>query len=48
LPGGRSPSIAPFYRAEQDYQAFGKYSDYLKVVIYNNCGGRAWLVTSGT
>jgi hypothetical protein len=32
-------SFAPFYRAEQDYQAFGKYSDYLKVVMYNNCGG---------
>jgi hypothetical protein len=32
-------SFAPFYRAEQDYQAFGKYSDFLKVVMYNNCGG---------
>ncbi len=32
-------SFAPFYRAEQDYQAFSKYSDYLKVVMYNNCGG---------
>ena len=32
-------SFAPFYRAEQDYQAFGAYSDYLKVVMYNNCGG---------
>jgi hypothetical protein len=32
-------SFAPFYRAEQDYQAFGPYSDYLKVVMYNNCGG---------
>jgi hypothetical protein len=32
-------SFAPFYRAEQDYSAFGKYSDYLKVVMYNNCGG---------
>jgi hypothetical protein len=32
-------SFAPFYRAEQDYEAFGKYSDYLKVVMYNNCGG---------
>jgi len=32
-------SFAPFYRAEQDYAAFGKYSDYLKVVMYNNCGG---------
>jgi hypothetical protein len=32
-------SFAPFYRAEQDYAAFGAYSDYLKVVMYNNCGG---------
>lgn len=32
-------SFAPFYRAEQDYPAFGEYSDFLKVVIYNNCGG---------
>ncbi|HEU0105830.1 MAG TPA: hypothetical protein VFT38_06630 [Vicinamibacteria bacterium] len=32
-------SFAPFYRAEQDYGAFGQYSDFLKVVLYNNCGG---------
>jgi hypothetical protein len=32
-------SFAPFYRAEQDYAAFGKHSDFLKVVMYNNCGG---------
>jgi hypothetical protein len=32
-------SFAPFYRAEQDYGAFGEYSEFLKVVIYNNCGG---------
>jgi len=32
-------SFAPFYRAEQDYAAFGAFSDYLKVVMYNNCGG---------
>lgn len=32
-------SFAPFYRAEQDYAEFGKYSDFLKVVLYNNCGG---------
>jgi hypothetical protein len=32
-------SFAPFYRAEQDYAAFGKCSDFLKVVMYNNCGG---------
>jgi hypothetical protein len=32
-------SFSPFYRAEQDYGEFSKYSDFLKVVIYNNCGG---------
>jgi hypothetical protein len=32
-------SFAPFYRAEQDYAEFARYSDYLKVVMYNNCGG---------
>jgi hypothetical protein len=32
-------SFSPFYRAEQDYAEFQKYSDFLKVVIYNLCGG---------
>jgi hypothetical protein len=32
-------SFSPFYRAEQDYPEFRKYSDFLKVVVYNNCGG---------
>ena len=32
-------SFSPFYRAEQDYEEFRKYSDFLKVVMYNNCGG---------
>jgi len=32
-------SFSPFYRAEQDYKEFREYSDYLKVVMYNNCGG---------
>jgi len=32
-------SFAPFYRAEQDYQKFGAYSDFLKVVMYHNSGG---------
>jgi hypothetical protein len=32
-------SFSPFYRAEQDYRRFGEYSDFLKVVMYNNCGG---------
>jgi len=32
-------SFSLFYRAEQDYAEFRKYSDFLKVVMYNNCGG---------
>ncbi len=32
-------SFSPLYRAEQDYAEFAKYSDFLKVVMYNNCGG---------
>jgi hypothetical protein len=32
-------SFSPFYRAEQDYSEFVHYSDFLKVVMYNNCGG---------
>jgi hypothetical protein len=32
-------SFSPFYRAEQDYADFAGYSDFLKVVMYNLCGG---------
>src|SRR5262245_8080860 len=32
-------SFSPFYRAEQDYADFSQYSDFLKVVMYNFCGG---------
>jgi len=32
-------SFSPFYRATQDYARFQEYSDFLKVVLYNNCGG---------
>jgi len=32
-------SFSPFYRAEQDYADFSAYSDFLKVVMYNLCGG---------
>jgi len=32
-------SFSPFYRAEQDYTAYAAYSDFLKVVMYNLCGG---------
>ncbi len=32
-------SFSPFYRAEQDYAELAKHSDFLKVVMYNFCGG---------
>ncbi len=32
-------SFSPFYRAEQDYWELRHVSDFLKVVMYNNCGG---------
>jgi hypothetical protein len=32
-------SFSPFFRAEQDYGAFAKTADFLKIVVYNNCGG---------
>lgn len=32
-------SFSPIYRAEQDLQVIAPYSDFLKMVIYNNCGG---------
>jgi hypothetical protein len=32
-------SFNPIYRAEQDLQELSKYSDFLKIVTYNNCGG---------
>ena len=32
-------SFSPFYRAEQDYAEFSRYSDFLKVVMYGFCGG---------
>jgi hypothetical protein len=32
-------TFSPFYRAEQDYADFSGYSDFLKVVMYNLCGG---------
>jgi len=32
-------SFSWLYRAEQDYGDFSEYSDFLKVVIYNLCGG---------
>ena len=32
-------SFNPIYRAEQDLAELSKYSDFLKIVMYNNCGG---------
>lgn len=32
-------SFNPIYRAEQDLQELSKYSDFLKMVMYHNCGG---------
>jgi len=32
-------SFKPIYRAEQDLHQFSAYSDFIKVVMYNNCGG---------
>jgi len=32
-------SFNPIYRAEQDLHELSQYSDFIKVVMYNNCGG---------
>ena len=32
-------SFNPIYRAEQDLHELSNYSDFIKVVMYNNCGG---------
>lgn len=32
-------SFSPFYRADQDYAEMSRYSDYIKVVAYDNCAG---------
>lgn len=32
-------SFSPFYRADQDYLEMSRFSDFMKVVIYNNCAG---------
>ena len=32
-------SFSPFFRAEQNYPEFAKVADFLKIVVYNNCGG---------
>ena len=32
-------SFSPFYRADQDYGEMSRFSDFIKVVTYNNCAG---------
>jgi hypothetical protein len=32
-------SFNPIYRAELDWRELSNYSDFIKVVMYNNCGG---------
>lgn len=32
-------SRSPWYRAEQDYSQLSRYSDFLKMVMYDNCAG---------
>jgi hypothetical protein len=32
-------SFSPFFRAEQNYAELAKTADFLKIVVYNNCGG---------
>ena len=32
-------SFSPFFRAEQNYPEIAKVADFLKIVVYNNCGG---------
>jgi hypothetical protein len=32
-------SFSPLHRAEMDYAAMAKYSDYIKPVLYSNCAG---------
>ena len=32
-------SFSPFYRAQQDLKEIAKSSDFLKMVMYHNCGG---------
>lgn len=39
-------SFSPFYRADQDYGEMSRFSDFIKVVNYNNCAGprfHAWI-----
>lgn len=43
-------SFSPFYRADQDYAELAKCSDFLKVVMYDNCAGprfHTWVSSIG-
>ena len=35
-------SFNPFYRATRSYEDLAKIADFLKVVVYNNCGGERY------
>ena len=35
-------SFNPIYRAEQDLHELSNYSDFIKVVMYNNLAGSGW------
>ena len=35
-------SFNPFYRATRSYEDMAKIADFLKVVVYNNCGGERY------
>ena len=35
-------SFNPFYRATRPYEEMAKIADFLKVVVYNNCGGERY------
>jgi hypothetical protein len=35
-------SFNPFYRATRSYEALAAKADFLKVVVYNNCGGERY------
>jgi hypothetical protein len=32
-------TLSPFYRAEENYAETRRYADFVKAVVYNNCGG---------
>jgi hypothetical protein len=37
-------SFSPFFRAEQDFDRYSQYADFLKPVLYNNCAGPRYSV----